>query len=164
MDLVTPSVGLIFWQTIIFLLTLFLLGKFAWKPIMKGLKDREDSITEALQTAEQARKEMAKLKADNEALIQEARKEREKIVKDAEAAGKRIKEEAKEQAAKESALLLANAKASIEAEKNAALAQVKNQVAEISLGIAEKVLRKSLQSDDEKKTLVASYVRDLNNN
>jgi len=161
MELVTPGIGLIFWQTITFLLVLFLLGKFAWKPILGALKAREYSIESALKSAEKAKNEMAKLKADNEKLLSEAREERDKMMKDAMAAANSIKEEAKEEASKTTAKMLSDAKATINAEKNAALAEVKNQVASISLEIAEKVLRKNLSDDKVQQELLNEYMKDL---
>ena len=164
MELVTPSIGLIFWQTVIFALTLFLLGKFAWKPIMNGLKERENSISDALEAADKAREEMAKLNANNEALLAEARQEREKIMKDAENAAKLIKEEAQETAKNTAEKIMVDAKAQIEQEKNKALTSVKALAADFSLQIAEKVLRNNLKSDADQKALVDSYIKDLNNN
>ena len=164
MELVTPSIGLIFWQTIIFALTLFLLGKFAWKPIMNGLKERENSISDALEAADKAREEMAKLSATNEALLVEARQEREKIMKEAEAVAKRMKEDAKKDAKLAADKIITEATAQIEQEKNKALTSVKELAADFSLQIADKVLRTNLKGNTEQKALVDSYIKDLKNN
>ncbi|MCG8476611.1 MAG: F0F1 ATP synthase subunit B [Cytophagales bacterium] len=164
MGLVTPSLGLIFWQVVIFLITLFVLGKYAWKPIMAGLREREENISNALLAADKARKDMAQLKADNESLIQEARREREKILADAQQVAKAIKESAKEEAKREAGRLVEEARAAIQAEKSAALVEVKNQVAAFSLDIAEKVIRKNLADDKEQTALIEGYVKDLNLN
>lgn len=164
MDLLTPDFGLIVWQILIFLVVLFVLSKFAWKPIINGLNERENSINESLLSAEKARNEMAELKADNEKLLAEARKERDNILKDATAAANKLREEAKEQASQEGARIIADAKASIETQKNAALAEVKDQVAQLSVQIAEKILREKLSDDKAQKEYVSKLVKDLNVN
>lgn len=164
MDLITPDASLIFWQTIIFLVVLFVLGKFAWKPILNGLNERESTIEQALLSAEKAKNEMAQLKADNEKLLAEARKERDSILKDAIAAANKLRDEARDQASQESARIVADAKASIETEKKAALAEVKQQVAQLSLEIAEKILREKLSDDKAQKEYVSKLVKDLNEN
>ena len=161
MDLITPGFGLIFWQTVVFLIVLFILGKYAWKPIMESLKNREESIQDALDAAENARKDIEKLTADNEKLLQEARLERDSILKDASTAANKIKDEAKEEASKISAKMLEDARNTINAEKNAALADIKSQVAELSLEITEKVLRKTLDKDSEQKSLIKEYMKDI---
>lgn len=160
MELVTPGIGLIFWQTVTFLIVLFLLSKFAWKPIMSALKEREKTIETALASAEQARAEMQQLKASNEALLQQARLERDAILKDAQEAANNIIGEARTKAITEADRIIANAKATIETEKQAALTELKNQVASLSIEIAEKVLRKQLSSDAAQKELVAQYINE----
>ena len=125
MELLTPGTGLIIWQLIVFLLLFFLLAKLAWKPIIKSLKDREKSIQDALDTAEKARLEMSRLKADNENLLKLAREEREKILRDARDASNRIKEEAQVDAKKAADRIIEDARAAINAEKVAALKEVK---------------------------------------
>lgn len=164
MDLLTPDFGLIVWQILIFLVVLLVLSKFAWKPIINGLNERENSINESLQSAERAKNEMAQLKADNEKLLAEARKERDNILKDATAAASKLREEAKEQASQEGARIIADAKASIEMQKNAALAEVKDQVAQLSVQIAEKILREKLSDDKAQKEYISKLVNDLNVN
>lgn len=164
MDLLTPGLGLIFWQLIGFLLLLFVLGKFAWPPIMDALRERETSIEEALAAAENAKQEMAQLKADNEKLIAEARKERDEILKQASVTASHLREEAKEQASKETARMIKDAKAAIETEKQAALAEVKQQVAQLSVQIAEKILREKLSDNSAQKEYVSKLVNDLNVN
>lgn len=164
MDLISPSSGLIFWQLLIFLGVLFILGKFAWKPMLNALRERETSIEEALASAENAKREMAQLKADNEKLLVEARKERDNILKEASAAANHLREEAKAQASKETARMIEDARASIETEKQAALAEVKQQVAELSVQIAEKILRERLSNEQAQKEYVSKLVNDLNAN
>lgn len=164
MDFITPDFGLIFWQTCIFLVVLFVLGKFAWKPIINGLNEREHTIEKALLSAEKAKNEMAQLKADNEKLLVEARRERDNMLKDAAAASSQLKEEAREQASKEGARILDDAKAAIETEKKAALADIKQQVGELSLEIAEKILREKLSDDKAQREYISKLVNDLNQN
>jgi F-type H+-transporting ATPase subunit b len=161
MDLVTPSIGLIFWQTITFLAVLLILGKFVWKPIMNALKSREGSIEEALQAAELAREEMEKLTSDNEKLMAEARMEREQIIKDASVLASRIREEAKEEAGKITQKMIEDARHTIQLEKQTAINEIRNQVTEFSLQIAEKILRKNLEGDTQQKALIESYLKDM---
>lgn len=155
------SPGLFVMQTVIFLVLLFLLSRVAWKPIMGALKAREGSIKDALDAAENAKEEMAKLQADNQKLLQEARAERDKLLKEATDIANKIKEEAKTDASKQAEKIITDAKKAIEVEKNAALAQVTTKVAELSLDIAEKVLRKNLSDDKASKELVSEYVKDI---
>ncbi|MTI31926.1 F0F1 ATP synthase subunit B [Xanthovirga aplysinae] len=161
MDLIIPEAGLVIWQTVVFLVVLFVLGKFAWKPILNGLKERESSIENALESAKQAKEEMARLKADNEKLLEEARAERDKILKDAVKAANEIKESAKEDALKIGEKMIEEAKATIIAEKKAALKEVKSQVATLSLQVAEKLLRKNLEGEAAQKDLVNDYVESI---
>jgi F-type H+-transporting ATPase subunit b len=161
MDLITPGTGLIFWQLFGFLGLLFILIKFAWKPMLEALEERESSIENALKSAETARNEMANLKAENEKLLAEARLERDIILKKAQDASVKMIEEAKEDASKVGAQMIANAKVVIETEKKAALADVKTQVATLSLEITEKLLRKNLSDDKAQKELVDGFVNEL---
>ncbi|KYG76337.1 ATP synthase F0 subcomplex B subunit [Roseivirga ehrenbergii] len=163
-DLLSPGLGLIVYQAIGFLVLLFILGKFAWKPILGALKEREDSIESALLSAEQAKNEMQALQADNEKLLAEARVERDSILKEAIATATSIKESAKEETSKITARMIEDAKAAIEIEKKAALTDVKNQVAVLSLEITEKLLRKQLADQKAQKELIDGFVKDLNLN
>ena len=151
MDLITPGSGLIFWQLFGFLGLLFILIKFAWKPMLSALEERESSIENSLKAAESARNEMANLKADNEKLLAEARLERDTILKKAQEVSVKMIEEAKNEAAKVAAQQIENAKAVIETEKKAALAEVKTQVAFLTLEVTEKLLRKNLSEDKAQK-------------
>lgn len=160
MNLITPDFGLFFWQTITFCIVLFILGKFAWGPIMSSLKEREESISDALEAAEKAKAEMATLKAANEALLQEARLERDKMLREAQTVATNLLNEAKDRAAKEGALLLENARKGIETEKNAALAEVKNHAVSIALEVAEKILKRELKDNDAQKALVSEYLKE----
>jgi F-type H+-transporting ATPase subunit b len=161
MDLITPGTGLIFWQLFGFLGLLFILIKFAWKPMLAALDERESSIENALKSAETARNEMANLKAENEKLLTEARLERDIILKKAQDASVKMIDEAKEDAIKVGAQMIANAKAVIETEKKAALADIKTQVASLSLEITEKLLRKNLSDDKAQKELVDGFLNEL---
>lgn len=161
MELVTPGIGLIFWQTITFILVLFLLSKFAWRPIMASLREREQSIESALSMAERAKLEMQALKADNEKLLQEARIERDRILKEATDNGRAIIEEAKNRASIESNRIFAQAKAEIENEKKSALAEVKNVAATVSIEIAERILKHELRDAGTQQALVQEYLKDV---
>ncbi|TXE12621.1 F0F1 ATP synthase subunit B [Algoriphagus aquimarinus] len=161
MDLITPGTGLIFWQLFGFLGLLFILIKFAWKPMLAALDERESSINNALKAAETARNEMANLKAENEKLLADARLERDTILKKAQDVSVKMIDDAKNEAIKAGALMIENAKAVIETEKKAALADVKNQVAELSLDITEKLLRKNLSDDKSQKDLVDGFIKEL---
>ena len=159
--LLTPGTGLIVWQAIIFILLVIFLGKFAWKPILSSLNERETSIQQALDQAEKAKLEMASLKADNEKLLREARDERDKILRDAREAASRFSEQAQAEACKSADRILEEAKAAIQIEKQAALRDVREQVATFSLQVAEKLMKKNLADDKSQKELINSYITDL---
>lgn len=161
MDLLLPGQGLIIWQLVIFLGLFFLLAKLAWKPILTSLKEREESIQQALDSAESAKKEMASLKEDNEKLLRETREERDKILRDARTAANRIHDEAQADAKKNADRLIEDAKSIIQTEKNAALRDVKEQVAMFSLDIAEKLIKKNLSDDKSQKELANTFIKDL---
>lgn len=164
MDLLTPGIGLVVWQSVVFLILVFLLAKFAWKPILDSLKIRDESIEEALQSAEKAREEMSNLKDDNEKLLSEARAEREELLKEAQKTANVMKEEAKQEASKMAQKIIDDAKAGIEAEKAAALAEVRALVVDLSVEIAEKVIRKNFDNEKAQKTLVSEFLADKNIN
>jgi F-type H+-transporting ATPase subunit b len=161
MELVLPGLGLIFWQTIIFLIVLFVLTRFAWKPISTALKDREESIADALAQAELAKEEMKKLQANNEKLLDEARVERDKILKAAHKAAEETREDAKSKASTEVSKMLEDARKAIETEKQAALSAIKAQIATMSIEIAEALLKKELENPEKQKQLVADLIKDL---
>ena len=164
MDLITPGFGLIFWQTVVFLGLVFILSKYAWKPMLNAVKQRETSIQESLSSAEKAREEMSKLKSDNEQLLAEARQERDKILKEALAAASNIKEEAKTEASKVSGKMIEDARTVINSEKQAALSEMKDQMASLSLEIAEKLLRKNLADQKSQRDLVDQFISDIKAN
>ena len=161
MELLTPGTGLIIWQLIIFVALVFLLSKLAWKPIISSLKERETSIQTALDTAERARAEMAQLKSDNEKLLKEARIERDNMLKEAREVANRMKDEAAAEAKKSADKIISEARAAINVEKEAAMRDVRAQVALFSLDIAEKLMKKNLSSDKEQKNLVEGFINDL---
>lgn len=160
MELVKPEFGLVFWMVLSFLIILFLLTKFAWKPILKALHDREGSIADALDAAKKAKEEIAGLKSDNEKLLAEARNERDKMLKEARDAKDSIIGEARIKAQTESERLLKIARESIENEKMAAITELKNQVASLSVEIAEKLMKQQLANDDKQKALVSDLLKE----
>ena len=162
MDLLTPGTGLLFWQTVVFLALFVFLAKFAWKPILGSLKEREESIQQALDAAEKAKKDMAALQAGNEKLLREAREERDRIVRDAREAANRLIDQAQTEAKKSADKMIEDAKSVINTEKQAALREVKSQVAMFSIEIAEKLVRKNLSSDKAQKELAEAYLKEIN--
>lgn len=160
MDLITPEIGLFFWQTIVFLVLLFLMAKFAWKPILNSVRNREQSINDALASAENARKEMQNLKSDNEQLMKEARAERDAILREARELKEKVIADASEEAKVKADKIVADAKRSIELEKQSAMAELKNQVAELSVEIAEKIVRKELSSEKEQHQMIEKMLGD----
>ncbi len=161
MELLTPGSGLLIWQAIIFVLLFIVLSMFAWKPILASLKERETSIQDALDTADKARAEMAKLTADNANLLKEAREERDRMLREAREVSNKLKEEAQVEAKKNADKIIDNARAAINIEKEAALKEVRVQVAMFSLQVAEKLMKKNLSGDKEQKELVEGYIKDL---
>ena len=159
MNIVAPE-SLIFWTTLIFLIFLFLMRKFAWKPILGAVNKREASINDALAAAEKAKLEMENLQADNQKLLQEARAEREEMMKEARNLREKMIADAKAEAEAQADKMISKAQEAIENEKRAAVAEVKKQVAELSLDIAEKVVRKELSSKDKQMELVDQMLGD----
>lgn len=155
----THPESLLFWATLIFIILFFLLSKFAWKPILSAVKQREDSINNALDAAEEARKQMANLKADNERLLAEARAERDAMLKEAKELKDKIVAEAKDEAHREGQKLIEQAKQTIEAEKKVAVAQLKSQVASLSIEIAEKVMKTELSDEKKQTALIDEYLK-----
>jgi F-type H+-transporting ATPase subunit b len=159
--LVNPELGLIFWMTLTFVVVLLILKKFAWKPIIKSLKDREETIENSLQQAENARAEMAKLTNQNEQLLAEARSEREKILKEAREMKDKIVGEAKTVADDEAKKLIARANDEINKQKLSAIEELKKEVAGYSVAIAEKLLSKELENKESQKSLIAEQLSQL---
>ena len=161
MNIVTPGIGIIFWQTLTFLVLVLILSRFVWRPIMSAIRTREASIEDAIRAAELAREEMERLTADNEKLMAEARLERDHLIKEAAAVATKIREEAREEASKIADKLLKDARHTIDLEKQSFISEMKNQVAELSLIISEKILRKSLEKESEQKNLIDQYLKDI---
>ncbi len=161
MELLVPEFGLVILQTIAFLLLMFLLAKFAWKPVLAAIKEREQSIDDALNKAELAKQEMARLTSQNEELMKQARAERDEILKEAKILKDSIVNEAKTSAQTEGAKLIEKARIEIENQKKAALAELKGQVSTLSLDIAERVLRSQLDDKAKQQDLVASLLKDV---
>ena len=149
MDLVTPDIGLIFWTTLSFAILYFILAKYAWKPILGAVNDREKSIKDALSAAEKAKEEMANLKSDNEKILNEAKLQREALLKDARDIKSKIISDAQNEATDKANKLIEAAKIAIDNEKSAAMKELKNTVVDLSLNIAEKLLSKELDNKDK---------------
>lgn len=164
MELVQPGLGLIFWMTLSFSILLWILAKFAWKPIMKGLKERENTIDEALNAANKTKEEMKELKFSNEQLLKEAKEERDNILRDARHVKENIIEEAKEKANDEANRIVENAKEAIQYEKMAAITEMKNELASLSIEIAEKILKEELSATDKQKKLIDKLIKEVSDN
>ena len=157
----TAPESLIFWTTIIFVVFFMLLRKLAWKPILTAVKGREDSINNALLSAENAKKEMMALKSDNQKLLDDARAERDMMIKEATAIKEKMIADAKSEAQNQGAKMIEQAKATIESEKNNAVAEIKNQVSTLSLDIAEKLLKEELSNKESQTKLVEKMLADV---
>ena len=158
MDLITPSVGLIFWTAVVFIILLVLLRSLAWKPILSAVKEREQSIEDALNAAKKAKEEMALLNAQNEKILKVARAERDGILKEAREMKDNIINEAKNAATVEANKLIENAKTAIQNEKASAMIEIKNQVGQLSIEIAEKILTKELADKSAQEALVNDVI------
>lgn len=158
MELVTPGIGLLFWMTLSFGLLLFVLGKYAWKPILKAIHEREDSIETALHSAEKAREDMLLLKADNEVLLKQAREERNAMLRDARKMKEDILEEARGKANEQGQRIIETARESIQFEKMAAITELKNQIAMFSIEIAEKVIEQELSDKEKQKKFTEKLI------
>lgn len=154
------SVGLFFWQLVLFVGLVLLLKKFAWKPILDSVNNREEGIKKALDSAEKAKKEMENLQADNEKLLQEARMEREAMLKEARDLKSKMIEDAKGEAENQANKIIQQAQATIESEKKAAISELKSQVASLSIEIAEKVVREELSNKDKQSKLIDTMLGD----
>lgn len=148
------SLGLFFWQSVLFIGLVLLLKKFAWKPILDAVNEREEGIQNALDAAEEAKKEMESLNADNERILKEARAERDSLLKEAREVKDKMIADAKEDAQEQAKTIIENAKAAIEVEKKAAISELKTQVAGLSIEIAEKVVKSELDSKKDQLALV----------
>lgn len=160
MELLLPKLGLIVWTLIAFAITLWILGKFAWKPIVKSLDEREKNISNSILAAENVKKEMAELKSENEALLSKARDERAIMMREAKETRDKIITEAKEQARQETNKIVSDAQVVINQQKMAAITELKNNVGKLVIEVSEKVLRRELSSNDEQE----KYIQQLTHN
>ncbi len=161
MELLTPAIGLIFWNTIIFLIVLFILGKWGWPVITKGLRKREQDIKNSLLAAEDAKKEMEKLKAGNEELLNQARQERDNILKEAKQTSNQMIEQARQSAKQEAENIILQAKQDIISEKEKAIKEVQSQMAQLSLDIAQKVLEQEVENPQRSEELIKKQMEKL---
>jgi F-type H+-transporting ATPase subunit b len=157
MDLLIPSFGLLIWTILAFAIVFLILKKYAWKPILKSLQERETGITDALATAEKVRAEMAQLKNENELLLAQAREERSQMLKEARDTKDKIVNEAKEKAKAEANKIMLDAQFAIETQKMAAITEVKNQVGNLVIEVSEKILRRELSNKSEQE----KYIKQL---
>ena len=164
MGIIEPGIGLLFWMTLTFAILLFILAKFAWKPIVNAVNDREASIVDALNQAKLAKKEMEDLKSDNERIIREAKIERDSILKEAREIKDRIVGEAKDVAKAEGDKIIESAKQTIQSEKNAAMSEIRTQIGALSVNIAESILQKNLEKSEAQDELVQNYLNKSNLN
>ena len=163
MELVTPAIGLIFWTTVVFTLLVLLLKKFAWKPILSAVDERNKSIKDSLAQAEKARSEMSELTANNEKIIAQAKVDRDMILKGARDMKNEIISEAKNKASKEADKIVSTAKEQISNEKMKAMTELKNHVADLSIDMAEKILKLELSDASKQKELITKALNDSNN-
>ena len=158
MEIVSPGIGLILWMTVSFAALVFILRRYAWKPILKSLHDREETIDEALNQANMAREEMKNLKSDNEKLLKEAQEERSVMLRDARKVKDSIIEDAKVKANEEANNIVENAKERIENEKMAAMTDLKNQIASLSIEVAEKILERELATESKQEDYIKKLI------
>jgi len=163
-SLVSPGVGTIFWSVLIFVLFLLILSKFAWKPILSAVKARDEMIKGSLESATKAREEMLKLQSDNEAILRKAREEREGILREAREIRDKLISEAKGKAAEEAEKLVEKARAGIEGEKRKALSEIREQVADLSIEIASRLLGEKLKQSGEQEKLIDNYLKEIDFN
>ncbi len=159
LGLVSPGLGLVFWKTVAFLIVMFILGKFAWPPIIKALSQREKAIEEALRSAQMARDEMKELEARNEKLMQKAKEERDAVLTEARKMKDKLMEEAKNSAKKEGERIMEETKKQIHYERMATITELKNEVASLSIDIAEKVLQKELEDKNKHYSLIQEQLK-----
>jgi F-type H+-transporting ATPase subunit b len=163
-SLTTPAVGTLFWSVLIFALFFLLLTKFAWKPILAAVKARDEMIRSSLESAEKAKEDMLKMQSDNEAILRKAREERENILKEAREVRDKLIGEAKGKAAEEAEKLIEKAREGIESEKRKALSEIKEQVANLSVEIASKLLGEKLTQTGEQDKLIDKYLKEIDFN
>ena len=160
-SLATPALGLIVWTTVIFLIFFFALRKYAWPPVLNAIHERNERIRSSLLAAEKAREEMIRLQADNEAILREAREERDQIVREAREAAEAIISGSREKASQEANVLISRARQAIEREKEAAMIEIRQQVASISIEIASRVVKEKLSVTGEQEKLIENYLNEF---
>lgn len=161
LNIVTPPLGLFFWQFVVFIVVLFVLSRYAWKPITDALKARENSIADALNQADKARVEMQQLQSNNQKLLDEARLERDKMLKAAQKTADDIREEARKRTETDVKRMLEEATRAIETEKQAAVSEIKKQIASLSVEIATTLLKRELSAPEQQQALVADLIKDV---
>ena len=161
MELVSPDIGTIFWMLLMFIIVLVVLKKFAWVPILTALATRESKIEDSLRSAELAKEAMEKLKADNKLVMAQARKERDDMLKETKQASDQLLVAARDKASEEAKKIIQSARDQIKQEKSAAISEIRGQVAEFSVDIAEKILREKLKSSKEQQDLVDKLLDDI---
>ncbi|MFO7790662.1 MAG: F0F1 ATP synthase subunit B [Bacteroidota bacterium] len=161
MELITPGVGLIFWTTLVFLILLFILTKFAWKPIVNTIKKRNESIQDALNKADKARSELEQFDEKQKAMIEESRKKKENILDEAKSMREQMLADAREETQKMVKQMKAEAQTDIENQKNAAINEIKNQVAGLSINIAEKILHQEMENKDKHDEMIEKLLDDI---
>ena len=161
MKLLLPEFGLLIWTLLAFLIVFYILGKFAWPAIVKGLREREAGISDSLATAERVRAEMAQLKSENEALLVQAREERAIMLKEARDTKDKIINEAKDQAKAEAGKIISDARAAIEVQKMAAITEVKNQIGVLVIEVSEKILHRQLDNKSEQEKYIQQLVAEV---
>jgi F-type H+-transporting ATPase subunit b len=161
MDLLTPSFGLIIWTLLVFVIVVFLLKKYAWKPIMDSLGEREKNISEALRSSDRMKKEMESLKSENEVLLNKAREERSQMMREAKETRDKIIVEAKEQARQETNKILADAQALIHQQKMASIVELKNQVGNLVIEVCEKVIKRELNNKEEQEKYIHQLAENM---
>ncbi len=160
MELINPGIGLIFWMTLAFGIVFFILKKFVWPPVMQALNEREQHIEEALQAADRAHEEMKKLKIDNEQLLRDAKEERDAIMADARKIREKMLDDARLKANQEADRIVESAKERIQNERLAAMTEIKNQIAEISITVAESILREKLSAPKAQQEYIEKLLND----
>ena len=161
MELLLPKLGLILWTLVAFVIVLYILAKYAWKPILKSLDEREKNISDSILSAENVKKEMAALKNENESLLAKAREERSQMMREAKETRDKIIQEAKEQARKETNKIVADAQSVINQQKMAAITDLKNQVGTLVLEVSEKVLRRELNNKEDQEKYIKQLAQDI---
>lgn len=164
MELLLPELGLFVWTLVAFVIVLFILKKFAWKPILNSLNERESNIAESIASAERVKQEMAQMQAENQDLLAKAREERSAILKEASAARDKMINDAKDKAKEEAGKIIADATIQIEQQKSKAITEVQSQIGALTVGVAEKILKKKLTSEESQTEHILALAKEINLN